>query len=120
MRVMSAEDADGAATIAQVLRTGEGSATFQAVNATVENTSAALNIVEQFAAQGSTVETVTYQLFGKTLSLGPAEYPIPALKLVKFAALGTTPDAPPRVRLEPIGHGEVTFRLLRQPANSRS
>ncbi len=110
---MSAEDADAAATIAQVLRTGEGSATFQAIDATVENPSAALNIVDQLAEQGSTVETVTYPLFGKTISLGPADYPIPELKLVKFVALGTKPDAPVRVRLEPLGDGEVTYRLRR-------
>jgi hypothetical protein len=47
---MSTEDVDAAATIAQVLRTGEGSATFQAIEATVENPSTALNIADQFAA----------------------------------------------------------------------
>jgi len=44
---------------------------------------------------------------------GLADYPIPQLKLVKFVALGTTPDAPARVRLAPVGGGEITFRLIR-------
>ena len=79
----------------------------------MENPSAVLNIVDQFAARGSTTETVRYPLFGKIISLGLADYPIPALKLVKFVALGTTPDAPARVRLAPIGDGEVTFHLIR-------
>lgn len=117
---VSAEDADAAATIAQVLRTGEGSATFQAIEATIENPSMALSAMDQFATQGSTIETVTYPLFGKPISLGQAEYPVPALKPVKFVALGTTPDAPSRVRFEPVGDGEVTFRLLRPAAAGSS
>lgn len=80
--MMSAEDFDAAATIAEVLRTGEGTATFSAIDATVANPAAVPGLVAQFEAQGSTIETVTYQLLGKTISLGPGEYPVPPLKLI--------------------------------------
>jgi hypothetical protein len=67
---------------------------------TVENPGAIPGLIEQLKAQGSTIEDVTYPLFGDEISLGPGEYPIPPLKLVKVAALGTTPNAPARVRLD--------------------
>jgi hypothetical protein len=109
---LSEEDFAAVGTMAEVLRTGEGTATFGAIEVTVENPGAIPGLIEQFKAQGSTIEDCTYPLFGREISLGLGEYPIPPLKLVKVAALGTTPNAPARVRLDVEGDGEVTFRLL--------
>jgi hypothetical protein len=117
---LTVEDYEVTETVAEVLRTGEGSATFEQAELEVENPAAMIpQLVAQLAAPSSAVEPVTYELFGKTIHLGRARYEVPALKMVDCVALGTAPDAPARLRFVPEGDPDVIFRLIdRLPADS--
>jgi hypothetical protein len=106
-------DLDAAATMVEVLRTGHGSSTFEGLEATVPDPTTVPGLPARFAKQGPAIQEVTYPLFAREISLGPGEYPLPPLKIAKFVALGTTPNAPARVRLEADGDPEITFRLCR-------
>jgi hypothetical protein len=113
----SAEDLDAAATIADVLRTGEGSAEFGGLEATVVNPSISIpDLTMRLSAPSKAVEPVTYDLFGKTIHLGRGEYEIPPLKMVNVAAHGTTPDAPARLTFATEGDPNTTFRLIDRAA----
>jgi hypothetical protein len=107
------EDFDAAATIAEILRTGEGSATVEGLEVTVVNPSVSIpDVTMRLALPSKTVEPVTYELFGKTIHLGRGEYEIPPLKMVNIAAQGTTPDAPARLAFAVDGDTDTTFRLI--------
>jgi hypothetical protein len=106
-------DLDAAATMVEVLRTGHGSSTFGGLEATVPDPTMVPGLPAHFVKQGPAIHEVIYPLFAREISLGPGEYPLPPLKIAKFVALGTTPNAPARVRLEADGDPEITFRLCR-------
>ena len=108
---VSPEDMDAAHTIAHVLRTGEGSATFNSLDGEVQDPTAIPNLPAT-AGRASSAREVIYPLFGNTLSLGMGEYVLPPLKVVKIIPLGTTPTAPAHVTLAADGDPEMTFRLV--------
>lgn len=116
------EDYEAAATIADVLRTGEGSATFQGAEVEVANPAVTIpRLTAQLAAPSIAVEPVTYELLGKTIHLGRGEYRVPPLKMASCVALGTAPESHARLRFVPGRDAEAPFRLIdRAPAARNS
>jgi hypothetical protein len=108
---VSPEDMDAAHTIADVLRTGEGSATFNGLDCDVRDPTAIPNLPAIVSREPTMLE-VTYPLFGNTLSLGMGEYVLPPLKVVKIVPFGTRPTAPAHVTFAADGDPEMTFRLV--------
>jgi hypothetical protein len=110
---LTPEDVDGVITSANVLRTGEGKATFHNVSGMVENPQHIPSLPDEFRRAGSMRKTVTYKVFGEELALGEADYELPQLKVVSIVPYGQTPNAPARVELGADGPSEIRFRIVR-------
>jgi hypothetical protein len=97
-------------TAANVLRTGEGTATFGEAQGTVEAQDIA-RIADRLEG-GKVRRPVRYTIFGRDVELGIGEYDVPPLTVVEVEPQGTTPNAPARVRLRPAGDDQTRFRLV--------
>ena len=97
-------------TAANVLKTGEGTATFDAIEGTVEAPDIA-RLADRLS-EAKVTRPVRHTIFGHDVELGVGEYDVPPLIAVEVAPLGTTPDAPARVRLRPAGDDKTRFRLV--------
>jgi hypothetical protein len=106
------EDLSAAATVAQVLRTGEGTATVHEIDTIVQDPTEIPRLPEEARAHGTIRRPVTYTVLGQTLNLGEGEYEIPALRVVDVIAHGQTPTAPARVVLAPEHDDQTRFRLV--------
>ena len=109
---MKVEDMDVVGTAANILRTGEGSATFRQVEGFVANPADIPGLPERFRQQGAVRRMVTYTAFGRDLILGEAQYELPPLKVVDIIPHGQTPTAPARVVLAADGGDQMRFRLV--------
>jgi hypothetical protein len=109
---LTALNLDEVGTAANVLRTGEGSATFHQTQGFVQNPAEIPRLPERFRTQGSVRKMVSYAVFGQELQLGLGEYELPPLKVVDIIPHGQTPDAPARVVLEAEGNAQMRFRLV--------
>lgn len=112
------QDADAVATASDVLRRGAGVATFERGTRVVPYELVS-SIAEQTSGQ-SAIREVVYEIFGRCVSLGNAEYVLPPLKLVDVRPAGRGPFPPARVWLEPAGDGRMAFRLLAAAAQPAS
>jgi hypothetical protein len=106
------EDIDVVGTAADILRTGEGSATFREFSGMVENPADIPGLPDRLRAQGAVRTMVTYAVFGQELKLGEADYEVPPLKVVDIIPYGQTPNAPARVVLAADGDDQMRFRLV--------
>src|SRR4051794_12280523 len=95
-------------TVADVLRTGEGTAAFTQAAGMVENPAEIPELPHKLCRQ-PIVQDVVYTAFGETLRLGRGAYELPPLKIVDVIAYGTTPTAPARVILEADGDDQMRF-----------
>ena len=109
---MTVEQMDEIGTAARVLRTGEGSATFQQIEIFVNNPAEIPHLPEQFRRLGIARRPLTYTVLGRDLDLGEADYELPPLKVVEIAPHGQTPNAPARVVLGAEGDGHMAFRVV--------
>jgi hypothetical protein len=109
---MTVDDINAVGTAAEVLRSGEGTATFQQAEGIVQNPNEIPRLPEEFRSRGATRRMVSYPIFGREVELGLADYELPPLKVVNIVPYGTTPDAPARVVLEADGDGLMRFRLV--------
>lgn len=110
--VLELEDLNAVGTVAQVLRTGEGTATFHEAEGFVENPADIPRVPEELRKQGPIRQPVTYPVFGREINLGEAEYEIPPLKVVNIIPYGQTPTAPARVVVAPEDDDQTAFRLV--------
>lgn len=106
------DDIYAVGTAAEVLRTGEGTATFNEAQGFVQNPAEIPALPERFQREGTRRRMVSYRIFGREVELGEAEYELPPLKVVNIVPYGTAPDAPARVVLEAVGEGQMRFRLV--------
>jgi hypothetical protein len=106
------EDLNAVATVAQVLRMGGGTATFHQAEGFVESPADIPRVPEELREQGTLRRDVTYPVFGQELNLGPGDYEIPPLKVVKIIPYGQTPTAPARVVVAPEDDDQAPFRLV--------
>ena len=97
-------------TAARVLKTREGTATFEAIEGTVEAHGIA-RLADRLS-EARVTRPVRYTIFGHEVRSGIGEYDVPPMTAVEVAPLGTTPDAPARVRLRPAGDDQTRFRLV--------
>ncbi len=109
------EDLEAISTIASALEAGEGTATMEAANKVVPVWEIP-EVARQFAEQHTTEREVTYELFGRTISLGLATYELPAVKIIDVRPLSNSPVSPARVFLGPDGDGQMRYRLKRGAA----
>jgi len=109
---MTADDINAVGTAAEVLRTGEGTATFGQAEGMVQNPNEIPRLPEEFRKHGATRRMVTYPIFGQEVELGLADYELPTLKVVNIVPYGTTPSAPARVVLEAEGDAQMRFHLV--------
>jgi hypothetical protein len=110
--VLELEDLNAVGTVAQVLRTGEGTATFHEAEGFVENPADIPRVPEELRKQGPIRQPVTYPVFGQEISLGEAEYEMPPLRVVNIIPYGQTPNAPARVVVAPENDDQIAFRLV--------
>ncbi len=98
---VSREDLDVIGTVAEILRTGAGTATVsELANVVPADELARLpELVEGLIRR----QRPTYTLFGQRLDLGPAEYLLPPMRMTNVRPLGATPDAAARVEYAPAG-----------------
>jgi hypothetical protein len=106
----SDDDLAAIGTAANVLKTGRGTATFHAIEGTVEAQEIA-RLADRLS-EAKVTRPVRYTIFGHEVELGIGEYDVPPLTAVDVAPLGTRPDAPARVRLRPAGDDQTRFRLV--------
>lgn len=104
------EEIDTIGTVAQILETRQGTATFH--EATGEADVTALPLLEQQFSGQTIRRNVQYELWGGTLDLGPAEYKLPEVKVTAVRSLGTGPNDPAQVRVAPSSNDQMTFRLV--------
>jgi hypothetical protein len=109
-------DLDSAATMADVLRTRQGTATFDQASGVVDDPLEIPDLPRRFEHEGPVRRMVTYSLFGQELELGLADYEIPPLKVVDVIPHGQEPSSPARVVLEPEDSNQMTFRLMNELA----
>jgi hypothetical protein len=109
---IGADDLNAVGTAAKVLRTGEGTASFEQTSGMVEDPLAIPRLPDEFRKQGSVRRMVTYPIFGQEVQLGFADYDLPPLRIVDIIPYGSTPTASARVVLEAEGDGQMTFRLV--------
>jgi len=74
-------------TAANVLRTGEGTATFTQAEGFVQNPAEIPRLRDDVRKQASR-RMVSYPIFGRELELGEADYELPALKVVEIVPHG--------------------------------
>jgi hypothetical protein len=106
------DDLNAIGTAANVLRTGEGSYSFEKAEGIVQNPADIPKLPEAFREQASTQRMVTYPIFGREVELGLADYELPPLKVVDVIPHGQTPTSPARVVLAAEGSDQGTFRLM--------
>src|SRR4051794_17323772 len=104
---MTMDDIHAVGTAAEVLRTGEGTATFGQAERLVQKPSEIPRQPDELREQGSVRRMVSYPIFGHEVKLGLADYELPPVKVVNVVPYGTTPDAPARVVLEAEGDGHA-------------
>jgi hypothetical protein len=109
---VTAEGVAAVGTAAQVLRTGEGTATFRQVERFVQSPAEIPRLPEEIRGQGLVRQMASYPIFGQEVELGMADYELPPLKVVNIVPYGTTPDSPARVVLEAEGDDQMRFRLV--------
>jgi hypothetical protein len=115
---VSVQDVAMIATAAKVLRTGTGDATFN--NITVDEVQPAYipRLIETFNSGRPARRDVTYEIFGKTISLGLGDYTLPKLKIVSIIPHGTRPTDPARVVIGADDSDQMTFTLLAKTTGS--
>jgi hypothetical protein len=106
---LSSEQIDQVGTVANILRTGEGTATFTKAEGTVTDPHAIPGLPDRLRTER---RDVIYEVLGKQVNLGPADYELPRLKIVDIVPHGTGANAPARVVLEADGSPEMVFRLV--------
>jgi hypothetical protein len=111
------EDLAAVRTAAMVLRSGEGTGTFEEATAFVQNPLEIPGIPDQFAKAGTVRRMVSYPVFGRELQLGFADYEIPPVRIVNIIPYGQTPTSPARVVIGPDSSDQMTFRLVNHEAN---
>ena len=109
---MTADDINAVGTAARVLRTGEGTATFEQAERFVHDPHEIPRQPEELRRQSPLRRMVSYPIFGQEVELGWADYDVPPLKVVNIVPYWTKPTAPARVVLEPEGDGQMRFRLV--------
>jgi hypothetical protein len=109
---MTVEDLNVAGTAVQILRSGEGTATFRQAEIVVQNPADIPRLPDDARKEGAARRMVTYPLFGRELQLGVADYEMPPLKVVNIFPHGDTPKAPARVVLAAEGDDQMRFRLV--------
>ena len=113
----TSEDLAAVRTAAMVLRSGEGTGTFEEATAFVQNPLEIPGIPDQFAKAGTVRRMVSYPVFGRELQLGLADYEIPPVRVVDIIPYGQTPTSPARVVIGPNDSNQMTFRLVNHDAN---
>lgn len=98
-------------TVARILETGEGTATFQQGDGIVEAHEIA-SIAERLPEERVIHRPVVYEVLGETLELGVGEYELPRLRVIDVRPLGATPESPAHVTIGPAGDDQMRFRLL--------
>lgn len=93
------DDMNVIGTVADILRTGEGTATFKSITGIANTPGEIPNLPDRPRGDGFQHRAVIYTVFGQELNLGTGEYEIPELEIVSVVALGDRPDAPASVRL---------------------
>jgi hypothetical protein len=118
---MTVDDMNAVGTAANVLRTGEGTATFTQAEGFVQNPAEIPRLPDDVRKQASR-RMVSYHIFGRELELGEADYELPTLKVVEIVPHGQTANAPARVVLAAEGDGQMRFRLVnwKPPAEAPS
>lgn len=109
---MTEDDVNAVGTAAAVLRTGEGTGTFEQAEGFVQNPAEIPRLPDEFSKRGSIRRMVSYPIFGREVELGEADYELPALKVVDVIPYGQTPTSPARVVLAAEGDGQMRFRLV--------
>lgn len=109
---MTFDEMNAISTAAEVLRTGEGTATFNQAEGFIENPAGIPQLAEDFRKRAHR-QMVSYPIFGREVELGEADYELPPLKVVEIVPYGQTANAPARVVLAAEGDGQMRFRLLR-------
>lgn len=112
---MTGEDVNTVGTMANILRTGEGTATFQNASGHVTSPHDIPGLPDQFRKLASMRKTVSYPLFGKEVELGEADYELPELKVVDIIPYGQSPTSPARVVLGADDDDQIRFRLVKRP-----
>lgn len=98
-------------TVARVLRTREGTATFEEADGVVEANEIAL-IAEQPPEPRVIHRPVIYEVLRERVELGVGEYVLPPLQVVDVKPLGTTPDSPAHVTIRPADGDQMRFHLV--------
>jgi hypothetical protein len=106
------DDLNAIGTAADVLRAGEGSATFEQAEGMVQNPADIPKLPDDFRRLAVRRRMVTYPIFGREVEVGLADYELPPLKVVDIIPYGQTPNSPARVVLAPEGDGQMRFRLV--------
>jgi hypothetical protein len=106
------DDLNAIGTAADVLRTGEGTATFEQAEGMVQNPAEIPGLPDVFRKQASTRRMVTYPIFGREIEIGLADYELPPVKVVDIIPWGQRPDSPARVVLAADGDEQMRFRLV--------
>lgn len=109
---LTALNIDEVSSAAAVLRTGEGTATFEKTEGFVRSPSEIPGLPDAFAAQKTIRRMVTYDVLGQPVNLGLADYEVPRLKVVDVIPHGQTADSPARVVLEAASDTQMRFRLV--------
>jgi hypothetical protein len=108
---MTVDDINAVGTAAEVLRTGEGTATFSQAEGFVRNPSEIPRLAEEFRKR-AVRRMVSYPIFGQEVELGLADYELPPLKVVNIVRCGSMANVPARVVLEAEGDGQMRFHLV--------
>lgn len=108
---MDRDDLAAITTVANVLRTGEGTATFHGAEGVVEAHEVA-TLPDRLREERFIRQPATYTVLGQDLNLGMAEYDRPPLRITEIKPLGSKADSPAHVRLDPAGDDQMTFRLI--------
>lgn len=107
---LSREDLDVIGTVAEILRTGAGTATVgELTNVVPADELARLpELVEGMTRR----RRVTYSVLGQDLDLGLAEYAIPPMRIASVRPLGPAPDAAAGVEYRPADTDQAPFHLI--------
>jgi len=107
---VSPEDMNVLLTIVKILETREGTAEFNQMTGMVDKPQEIAWLAER--ASGSLERRlVTYEVFGREVTLGMGVYELPRLKVVDIIPYGQAPDSPARVVLAADGDPTIPFRL---------
>jgi hypothetical protein len=109
---MDHQDVAAVATVAEILRTGTGTATFQNINVHEVNPSLIPRLIDDIAKQSPARRVVSYEIFGRQTILGEGDYELPQLKIIDIIPHGTGPTAPARVVIGADGTDQISFTLV--------